>query len=76
MARIFGILNNGEIEFKKPNVPVTAEGKTVITNDPEIMLKAGYKLVVMSDMPEDESSVCTWVENEKTITQTWTVSET
>lgn len=75
MARIFGVLNNGEVEFRKPNAPVTAEGRVVITNDPEIMLKAGYKLVILSEMSEDKNSVCTWVEDEKTITQIWTVSE-
>lgn len=51
-------------------MPLKINGNDVFTNDESIFIANGYKTVVFSDMPS-ENSVSHWEETENQIIQVW-----
>ena len=68
---MYGKLVNGELRGA-PRPIKTAEGD-VFTNDPALLLRYGYKPIILTEYPSDgKSYIDSWTETETEITQVWT----
>lgn len=71
MARIYGKLIDGELVLREKNSVVNVGGVPVVSNDPEILLQDGYKLVITSEPPDDTYTDFDWQDNGECICQVW-----
>ena len=68
---MYGKLIDGELRGAPR--PIKTENGDVFTNDPTLLLRYGYKPIIMAEYPSDgKSYVDSWTETETEITQVWT----
>ena len=67
----FGKLENGNLILFKP--PIKTGTKDIFTNDPDILLEYGYKIVELTahETIDGKYPVPYWDENETSIIQKW-----
>lgn len=74
----FGYLDNGELKILQPGQLIKTEIGFLITGNPELLLKYGYKQVVYNK-PETKDGYRLldffWEENDTTINQIWNYEE-
>ena len=68
---IYGKLIEGELRGAPR--PIRTENGDVFTNDPALLLRYGYKPIILTEYPSDgKSYIDSWTETETEITQIWT----
>ena len=68
---MYGKLVNGELRGAPR--PIRTENGDVFTNDPALLLRYGYKPIILTEYPSDgKSYIDSWAETETEITQVWT----
>ena len=68
---MYGKLVNGELRGAPR--PIKTEQGDVFTNDPALLLRYGYKPIILTEYPSDgKSYIDSWAETETEITQIWT----